>query len=353
MDFAKFILRLLLILIIPITIAAVTYVFLSKAFFRPLDASNTNKVIVEIVPGKTFMDICKTLADKGILRYPWSLIALARLKKVDTKINAGEYELSPSMTPQQVLAKLMSGEVLKRRVTFKEGQTIWELGKLLEAAGVTTATSFNPALTDPELLSRAGLNTPSFEGYLYPETYFFSRPIDSAHIIWRMIEEGEKHWSPEFSKRAEELRMSRHEIVTLASIIEKESGILEEQPRISSVFHNRLKQGMKLQADPTVIYGISDFNGNLTKEDLQNQQNPYNTYVHFGLPPGPICNPQESAIKAALYPEDTSFLFFVADGTGGHSFSTTLQEHNEKVDKFQRDKSQTTAAAAATPASQP
>jgi len=216
-------------------------------------------------------------------------------------------------------------------VTLKEGQTMLDLAVALEEAGVIKKEAFVPSLTDPDLLAKAGLNVSSFEGYLFPETYLFSRPIDAAHIIWRMLEEGEKRWTTEFANRADELRMSRHEILILASIVEKESGLADEQPRIASVFHNRLSQGMKLQADPTVIYGIPNFNGNITKENLQNADNSYNTYMHFGLPPGPICNPSETAIHATLFPETTNYLFFVSDGNGRHLFSTTLQEHNENV----------------------
>ena len=149
-----------------------------------------------------------------------------------------------------------------------------------------------------------------------------------------MLEEGDKHWPSEFSDRANEINLSRHEITTLASIIEKESGNAEEQPLISSVFHNRLSNGMRLESDPTVIYGIKDFNGNLTRQDLHTPH-PYNTYTNFGLPPGPICNPGETAIRASLYPKESPYLFFVANGKGSHVFSTTLQEHNEAVAKYQ------------------
>ena len=149
-----------------------------------------------------------------------------------------------------------------------------------------------------------------------------------------MLEEGEKRWIPEFTERADLLRMSRHEVLTFASIVEKESGNTSEQPLVSSVFHNRLQQGMRLQSDPTVIYGVPNFDGNLTKAHLETVT-PYNTYTNPGLPPGPIANPGESAIRATLFPAQTNFLFFVADGKGGHVFSTTLAEHNEAVRRYQ------------------
>lgn len=331
---SRLILRLTLFLLAPLVAAAITYQYLSAAFLTPADSANKTTALIEISPGKQFKDLCHELQDKGILRYWWSLNMLARFSNKDTRIRAGEYELTPAMTPREILDKLNSGDVFKRVVLVKEGMSIWEIGKVVEAAGLLTEAEFNAGVVDPGLLGTAGIRSQSFEGYLFPETYNFSRPIAAREIIWRMLEEGDKHWPEEFTDRANVLNLSRHEILTLASIIEKESGNIDEQPLISSVFHNRLNQGMRMQSDPTVIYGIKDFNGNLTKEDLHTGH-PYNTYINFGLPPGPICNPGESAIRAALFPKDSNFLFFVGNRQGGHVFSTTLQEHNEAVAKYQ------------------
>lgn len=343
--------RLAVIIIIPVFVAVITYMVMRDAFLEPANVADSNTVLVELGPDHTFRSICKLLQEKGLVRHWWSLELLARMRKSDRSINAGEYELSPNMDPRAILKKLASGEVFKRRVVLKEGTSVWELGKIVEAAGLVSQQDFDAALTDPKLLASAGIAGGSFEGYLFPETYYFSRPITPRDVIWRMIEEGEKRWPADYSNRSDELQLSRHEILTLASIIEKESGNVEEQPLISSVFHNRLSQGMKLQSDPTVIYGIPNFNGNLTKDDLQTPT-PYNTYMNFGLPPGPIGNPGESAIKAALYPRDSTYLFFVADGTGKHVFSTTLQEHNEAVNLYQRGRRAAAAAAAAAAAQQ-
>lgn len=329
--------RLVLIVLVPVLIGISTYRVLKFYFMQPVDPSDTTLKLVEIAPGQTFKKVAKTLEERQIIRTWWSVVVLSRLKKQDTHISAGEYQLSGSMTPKDVLAKLSSGDVFKRKVTVREGSSVWDVGALLEEAGIISKAEFNEGLVDTKLLAKAGIYGESFEGYLFPETYLFSRPIDAQKIIWTMLEEGEKRWSRDASLRADRIGMSRHEILTLASIIEKETGIIDEQPTISSVFHNRLKQGMKLQADPTVIYGISDFNGNLTKKDLETPS-PYNTYLNFGLPPGPICNPGEDAINAALYPADTDYLFFVADGSGGHVFSATLKEHNEAVRKYQKSK---------------
>lgn len=327
--------RLILYIGIPLIVATLTLASLRRVFLEPLDKTNTEVKIVEIAPKTSFKQITKLLNEKNLIRAPWALELIARLRKVDTNIPAGEYELRASMTLDEILAKLIKGEIVKRRFTVVEGMTIWDIGKLVEGAGLVTKAEWDAAVIDKSLLIRAGINADSFEGYLFPDTYQFSRPITVKDIIWSMLEEGEKRWSGEFANRADELQLSRHEILSLASIIEKESGRVEEQPKISSVFHNRINQGMKLQADPTVIYGIKNFNGNLTRTDLETDH-PWNTYTRPGLPIGPICNPGVTAVKAALFPEVTPYLFFVADGMGSHIFSTTLQEHNEAVNRYQR-----------------
>lgn len=319
-----------LILALPAIVAIFTYGWMQETFFLPSNKSKTALELVEIPSGSNFKQICANLEVRKIVKHGWALDVIARLRGQDTKINAGEYELSPAMTPSEVLAKLASGDVYKRKLVLKEGYSIWELGALVEQAGLATEIEFNKDLTNKELLTKSGIGVETFEGYLFPETYHFSRPILPKTIIWQLLEEGEKRWKPEYGIRLKQLNMSRHELLTLASIIEKESGNPEEQPIVSSVFHNRLKNGMRLESDPTVMYGIPHFSGLLTRRDLDTPT-VYNTYTNFGLPPGPICNPGQTAIKAALYPSDTQYLFFVADGKGGHVFSTTLQEHNKAV----------------------
>jgi UPF0755 protein len=330
----KPLLRILLIILVPALAALATYQVVSSALNKPVDPNDSNLELVEVEADSSFRSICKKIESAGLINNWWVLEALARLKKIDKNVSAGEYQLSRNMPPAEILRKLTSGEIFKRRVTIREGLSVWEIGKLVEEAGVMPKVDFDKAVADAKLLSVAGLNATSFEGYLFPDTYFFSRPTTPKSVVFSMLEQGEKNWPPEYTERADELNFTRHEILTIASIIEKESGNVDEQPLISSVFHNRLNQGMKLQADPTVIYGIPNFNGNLTKQDLQTPS-PYNTYTNFGLPPGPIANPGATAIKAALYPKETSFLFFVADGKGNHVFSTTLQEHNEAVRRYQ------------------
>ncbi len=330
----KLIGRLLLYLTPPIIVALVIYLGMRYTLLEAVAPENNNPVVIEVKPGSRLKDVCEELKLKGLVRFGWSVSIISRLKGEDKKIEAGEYELRASMTPKEILAKLVSGEVVKRVVLLKEGMSIWELGAVAEQAGLVKADEVAAVLTDANLLSKAGISAKSFEGYLFPDTYHFSRPVKAERIVWTMMEEAEKRWRPEWTERALELNLTRHEILTLASIIEKESGNLEEQPLISSVFHNRLKKGMKLESDPTVVYGITDFDGVITKKHLR-EPHPYNTYVNFGLPPGPICNPGESAIKAALYPDPNSqYEFFVADGRGGHVFSANLKDHQAAVAQY-------------------
>lgn len=326
-------LRIILVLSVPALISLATFLFLRQVFLSPKDSEATKVEIVEVAPGKPFSEVARALHDKEILRYAWSIELLAQIMKADRSIKAGEYEVTAAMSPRQILEKMITGDVVKRVVTLLPGMTIKELPRLVESQGLMAADEFGQALKDPQLLVRAGIAASSFEGYLWPESYQFSRPISAWDIIFRMMEEAEKRWVPEFSVRAEELRLTRHEILILASIIEKEAGNKEEMPVISSVFHNRLKKGMRLQADPTIIYGLENFDGNIRDADKENPH-PYNTYVHLGLPPGPICNPGEAAIRAALFPTETTYLFFVADGSGGHAFSTTYGEHQEAVKRY-------------------
>lgn len=327
--------RIGVIILVPLIVGVLTMYFLYSSFLAPKDRSAIEPILFEIAPGTPLKEICRGLRERGLIKYDWSVCLMARIKKTDDKVSAGEYQLAAAMSPQEILNKLVAGEVYKRTLTVKEGMSMREIGPLLDAAGIITKEEWEEGVVSPELLKIANIPATSFEGYLFPETYHFSRPTTARQIIFTMVEEGEKHWAPYFSEQMEKMGISRHEILTLASIIEKETGKVDEQPLISAVFHNRLKVGMKLQADPTVIYGIPDFNGNLTKDDLLTP-NPYNTYTNFGLPPGPIANPGESAIRAALFPEPVPYLYFVADGSGGHVFSKSLDEHNDAVNLYQR-----------------
>lgn len=327
--------RILVYLSVPALVAVTTFLSLQLIFEHPVDSSDTTPQSIEIAKDSNLTMVAAELESRGFVKYGWALKFAGRVSKKDSRIVAGEYEIRRSMSVVELLNAITSGNPIQRKVIVREGVSTREIGEIIEKAGLLKKTEFDQALGDRALIKSSGTDNGALEGYLFPETYLFSRPITAREVITRMIKIGLDHWPQSFSNRAAELGMTRHQIMTLASIIEKESGNQEEQPTISSVFHNRLKQQIPLQSDPTVIYGLGDqFDGNLTRAHLETPT-PYNTYTITGLPPGPICNPGDSAIRAALFPIDTAYLFFVADGTGKHVFSTTLEEHNAAVELYQ------------------
>jgi UPF0755 protein len=204
----------------------------------------------------------------------------------------------------------------------------------VQRSGFDSARDFYQSTLDKELLKKLGIQADTFEGYLFPDTYYFPKNVRRDQIIQTMVDRFRSVFNREWQARSKALGYSVHEIVTLASIIEKETGEGSERPVISSVFHNRLRRRMRLEADPTVIYGINNFNGDITRKDLETPT-PYNTYKIEGLPPGPIASPGFASLSAALYPADTAYIFFVAKGDRTHHFSTTYKEHNRAVRKYQ------------------
>jgi len=325
--------RILLILGIPVLAALGSYLFLNENLLKPAQSSNGEQILVEIGPGNSFRDICRLLEERGVLRKWWSLEVMSKLKKRDAVIKAGEYRLNATLTPAQVLDRLLDGEIYMRSVVVDPGMSIWDLGERMEQAGLMPAGEFNLGLASADLLARAGIAASSFEGYLFPGTYEYSRPVTPRQVIWRMLEQGEKEWPADYTEAAYDRGLSRHEILTIASILEQETDIQTYWPILSSVIHNRLEQGMRLQIDSTVVYGLPNLeHGALTEEDRRTDS-PYNTFMIFGLPPGPIGNPGPDSIHAAVYPQDTSYLFYAKDGRGGIVFSTTQSEQQEALQR--------------------
>jgi len=290
---------------------------------------------VTVAPGRSFGALVADLHRRGIVDSPLRLKLLARIEGYDKRIKAGEYLLSSRMKPRQLLEVLAEGRVYLYRVTIPEGFTLYQIARRLERLSLVSARDFIRAATDSREAARYGIAGPTFEGYLFPDTYAFARGVTPRRIIAAMVGRFREKFKPAWKRRARQLGMSVQQVVTLASIIEKETGSPAERPLIASVFHNRLKKGMRLESDPTVIYAIPDFDGNLTRRDLKTKT-PYNTYRIKGLPAGPIANPGSAAIEAALYPAKTDFLYFVARRDGTHQFSRTLREHNRAVNKYQR-----------------
>ena len=290
---------------------------------------------IEIRRGDTFAAVARELNEKGVVSQPRLFVFWAWLRGLDTKVHRGLYRFEGAVSPQSVLDGLVRGRTVFYKVTIPEGFTVRQIGSLLERQGLATPARFAAAVSDPAVLSSLGVDR--MEGYLFPTTYHFRALATEEEIVKTMFAEFKDTVTPDMVVRARELGMTRHEMVTLASIIEKEGGPGDEMRLVSAVFHNRLKRGMRLQSDPTVIYGLADFNGNLTREDLRSP-GPYNTYKIKGLPPGPIANPGLAVMKAALFPADVEYLYFVSKNDGSHHFSESLREHNAAVRKYQKNR---------------
>ena len=290
---------------------------------------------IEIPSGTSFAQVASLLEREGIIagseRFRW----LAWLKRVEKEIKAGDYTFNTAMRPSAVLQMLVEGRYKTITVTIPEGFTVAQIAQVLQKNGLGDKEHFLNCASDPLFVHSLGIKGDSLEGFLFPDTYKVRKGMAEELILREMVSRFHDVFSGEYIERLQELDLSREEVVTLASIIEKETSDTSERYLIAAVFHNRLKRGMLLQSDPTVIYGLKDFNGNLTKDDLKTSS-PYNTYLMKGLPPRPIANPGEESIKAALYPSPEKYLYFVSKNNGTHHFSTTLGEHNRAVDRYQR-----------------
>lgn len=301
--------------------------------------TNSTTVAIEIKPRMTLKQVANHLANNELILSATSFRLLAYIGKKRGRVQAGEYELSPSMLPLEILKKINSGQTIKYPVTIPEGYRITEIATLFAQKGLADKNKLIQLARDHEFIESLGVHANTLEGYLFPETYHFSKAPGEHVILKAMVDTFKKNaLTPERIQRAEELNLSINEIITLASLIEKETGQDTERELISSVFHNRLQKNMKLQTDPTVIYALEDFDGNIRKKDLS-IDSPYNTYKYSGLPPGPIANPGLKSILAAIYPAQTDYLYFVSKNNGSHLFSTNLIDHNHAVTQYQLKKS--------------
>lgn len=297
-------------------------------------SDSAETVTMEIPQGAGLQKISKLLEDSGLTRSAILFRAYAIIERRSKKIRAGEYELRKNMTDREILVILSEGMVKLHKIVIPEGYTVSQIAKAVEDSSITTAAAFLETASDRVYIRELGIKAESIEGYLYPDTYLFPKKTDPKKIIKAMTSGLFKIITPEIVQRSAMMNMTLHQTLTLASIIEKETGNASERPLISSVFHNRMKMGMRLETDPAVIYGIKNFDGNLTKNDLRTP-GPYNTYMIQGLPPGPIANPGEAAIKAALYPADTRYLYFVSKKDSTHFFSTNYRDHQNAVRYYQ------------------
>ncbi len=303
-------------------------------FFLTTPIAPEEDQLFTVASGSSLSRIASSLESRGIIANDGYFIALARLKQSAGQVQAGDYLFDRPATPTTVLQRLVTGDVRQEQLTVPEGFTLEEIAALLESRELGSAERFLELAHDEAFIGALDIEADSLEGYLFPETYSFARGTTEEQLLRAMVGQMQRHLTAELLAEGVAQGLDRHELLTLASIIQKEAGLVEEMPRISAVYHNRLRRGMRLQADPTVIYGIENFDGNLTRRHLA-EVTPYNTYRLSGLPPGPIANPGADALKAAANPAESDAIFFVARGDGSHVFSKTLAEHNRAVRRYQ------------------
>ncbi|MDH5528202.1 MAG: endolytic transglycosylase MltG [Nitrospirota bacterium] len=333
-------LRILGLLVLTLTaLGAVGGGWLAIVYNRPLAAAGATEQIIEVKSGSSLRTTANLLLTRGIIADALPVEIMGRLTGAAQKIKPGEYRLSPSMTPRRVLNAMVDGDVLLHPITLPEGLTVREVMSRLADAGFGQVPDYQALIQDPELAARFGVVTDGvkvpFEGYFFPDTYKFARGTRPEVIVETMLRRLDEVFTPEREHARGLLGWTRHQVLTMASVIEKETGAPDERERISAVFHNRLMIGMRLQTDPTVIYATPDYDGDIRYRDLR-RDDPYNTYRHKGLPPGPIANPGEAAIHAALFPANDPALYFVSRGDGTHVFSETVEQHNRAVREYQR-----------------
>jgi UPF0755 protein len=292
---------------------------------------------VDIPPGAGAADIRRRLVDAQVVRDELTLRAALRWTGSSRSLHAGEYRFDRPMSAVEVVEKLARGEVYGRNLTFPEGLTIEDMATLYEAREFGPARDFLEAAGDASLIADLDPAAPDLEGYLFPETYSLPRGTPASRLVAMMVERFRAAYSEALRRQTEEQGLTAREVVTLASLIEKETGKGEERPLVAAVYRNRLRIGMGMQADPTVVYALrkaGTYDGNIRREDLA-VDSPYNTYRYPGLPPGPIASPGAASLEAALAPADVDYLYFVSRNDGSHVFARTLAEHNANVREYQ------------------
>ncbi len=292
-------------------------------------------VTVVIPKGSAVQEINSILAEQELVKKDIRFLLLARYLGIATRLQAGEFALHRGQTAEELLLELSSARPIQHPVTIPEGLVIDDIAAIFAKGGWCDQEVYNHLAHDPEFLKSLGLgNLQNLEGYLYPDTYYLTQKgHDAADLIRMQVKRFSTVWDE--VKEGKQTELAPFEVLTLASMVEKEAGKAVERPVIAGVFLNRLQKGMRLQSDPTVMYGIANFSGPITKTNLRTPT-PYNTYTLARLPAGPICNPGKDALHAVLVPEKTDYLYFVSKGKGQHHFSKTLREHNRAVYKYLR-----------------
>ncbi len=288
--------------------------------------------------GMSFQALAAKLKQEGIIRYRGYFTLIGRLQGVTRRVRVGYYGFGTHMSLWKVLETLRKGRVIEYQVIVPEGYNLFQIGWTLSQTPLLPDPNIFIALAqDPAFTRSLGIEAETLEGYLFPDTYYLPKGIAVQDIAKRMVQRYQGVFTEGYRSRAKALGFTEHQIITLASIVEKEAKVEAERKTIAAVYHNRLKKNMKLQADPTAVYGTRAWVKKVTAQDLK-RRTPYNTYLHRGLPPGPIANPGQGAILATLYPEQVEYLFFVAQGDGSHFFSTTFEEHEKGIDRYRANK---------------
>lgn len=330
--------RLLLwFLIVMLLVAGGGLAWLITRVNQPYKGYEGSEQYVEVPTGGSVASIGRRLVDAGVVRDAVSFRYAVWLIGGSRALKAGEYRFDRPMTPEEVARTIARGEVYLRQITFREGLTIRDMAALFEKEGFGAGQAFVDAASRPELIRGLDPAAVDLEGYLFPDTYALPRRATADGLVQMMVSRFQKQVGGDLPQRAAAAGMNVHEAVTLASIVEKETGKPDERPLVAAVYANRLKIGMGLQCDPTVIYALQRAGRdirNLTREDLQ-YDSPYNTYRYAGLPPGPIASPGKASIDAALQPATVPYLYFVSRNDGSHAFATTLEEHNKNVFRWQ------------------
>ena len=304
-------------------------VWLYDRLESPLAPSPRPQTTVFIPYGSSTSDIFRRLDSEGIVRPAWMAELFYRIARSATPLQAGEYRFKRPESLSDVIARMARGDVVKHTVVVPEGLTAEETFELFWSRGISRPEAFRAAFHNPQLISSIAPGAPDLEGFLFPDTYVVTRSTSARQIVEGMLANFRRHFGPDLRERASAMPLTIRQAVTLASIVQKESGLISEEPVIAGVYWNRLRRGMRLQADPTVAYALKmdgKWSGTLYRSDY-GYASPFNTYLTEGLPPGPICNPGAEALRAAVRPAQTEFLYFVADKSGGHVFSRTFEEH--------------------------
>lgn len=309
-------------------------------------SDDSTEIVFEVSPGQNMKTVSENLENQNLVKSGELFFYFAKFKGANAKLKRGEYAIRPNMSASEIISVVTSGKSLSRNFTVIEGSTIFDIADTFEKNGFGQRDEFLQLIQDPTLIkSLLGEDATTLEGYLFPETYKFTKFEGAKDIITQMVRKFQTTWK-ELEPLTKSIGWSQKKVVTFASIVEKETGLAQDRALVSSVFHNRLKKGMKLQTDPTILYGIAidrwkknirpEILLNISKADLL-RPHPYNSYTQFGLPPTPISNPGRHALEAALSPANTKYLYFVSRNDGTTHFSETLEAHNLGVNAFQRN----------------